>query len=127
MPFLLVLLISLNSWAMSWNELQEGRTYKLNQDISLRQVERSGSTLEITSGEEFILKEMVSNPLPGLPYMLMIFSYQNCSGPQMRSLMEMISVHETSPVVKVGAQLNRDCELYIYFESTQYESRSLFQ
>jgi hypothetical protein len=122
--FILLTLISLNAFAANWDKLVEGKPYKTTQKFSLKQTERSHSMLDVPRGQKVVLKEIV--PLSSAPVLLYIFEYKNCPGPAMNTIMEIIPVQRTSPVVEIGAQLT-DCELNIYLENKDIGSKSIFE
>lgn len=123
--FLLLSLISFNVFAIDWNDLEDGSTYKLTQGFTLPQLERSGSNLEVMVGDQLVLAETV--PLDMINVVLYIFDYKNCPGPQMLTDMEIIPVNGTSPVVEIGAQLEKNCKLHVYIETRDLMSNSLFE
>lgn len=123
--FLILFLISFNALAVEWTDLSERTVYKINQDFQLTQLERSGSKLDISKGDQVYLKEIM--PLSMVNVMLYIFDYKNCPGPAMKTDMEIIPVNGTSPVVEIGAQLEENCELNIYIENKDLMSTSLFE
>ncbi len=118
-------LISTQAFATDWYDLVEKNTYKLAQSFQLTQLERSGSKLEITKGEEVELKEAIS--LSPVNVVLYVFNYKNCPGPAMKTDMEIIPVQGTSPVVEIGAQLEEQCELNVYIETKDLMSKSIFE
>jgi hypothetical protein len=118
-------LISFNALAVEWDSMIEGKEFKLTQSFSLKQNERSGSMLDVTRGEKFLLKEIV--PLGTVPVYLFLFHYKKCPGPAMTTEMEIITVHGTSPVVEIGAQLEENCELNIFLENKDFSSNSFFE
>jgi len=123
--FLLLSLISFNVFAIDWNDLEDGSNYKLIQGFSLPQLERSGSILEVMPGDQVVLAETV--PLDMINVVLYIFDYKNCPGPQMLTDMEIIPVNGTSPVVEIGAQLEKNCKLHVYIETRDLMSNSFFE
>jgi hypothetical protein len=124
--FLLLALVSFSAFATDWSDLEAGNSYKLNQSFQLPQLERSGSLLEFTKGEKYLLSEILPVDVPGYPLMLYIFKYTNCPGPAMKTDMEIVEVETTSPVVKVGMQVEA-CEINMYIETKDYYSKSLFE
>jgi len=120
-----LILVSFNALALDWTELEEGSTYRINQNFQLTQLERSSSKLDISSGETVYLNEMMG--LPQIRVMLYSFTYQNCPGPKMETDMDIIPVQGTSPVVEIGAQLEENCVLKIYIENRDLMSKSLFE
>lgn len=123
--FLIGILISFHIFAASWSELEEGKQYQLNQSFQLPQLgERSGSMLDLSKGENFLLKEISALEL-GFPVTLYLFRYNNCPGPALKTDMELIAVSGTTPLVEVGVQLET-CELSIYLETKDSFSQSLF-
>lgn len=123
--FLILMLISMNAFAIDWNEMESGKTYTLKQNLSLKQNERSGSLLEIMKGEKLTLKEVIA--LGSVPVLLYSFDYKNCPGPAITTDMEIIPVTGTNPVVEIGAELAENCELNIYLETKDMISVSTFE
>jgi hypothetical protein len=126
MRFLLVLglIFSFNALAVEWNDLEAGKSYKLTQSFQLPQTERSGSILDFTAGEEVKLIDVIQLEINVVIYQL---KYAKCPGPAMTTEMEIIPVHGTSPVVEVGAQLVKDCELQIFIENKDLLTQSLLK
>lgn len=124
--FLLLTLFSFSAFATNWEDLTPGRYYKLNQSFQLPQLERSGSLLDFSKGDQHFLKEIVPINVPGFTLMLYVFKYSDCPGTAMATDMEIIEVDGTRPVVKVGTQLEA-CELNMYIEIKDYYSKSLFE
>jgi hypothetical protein len=123
--FLGLCLLSFQLQAVSWNDLEISNQYKINQQLQLRQIERSGSMLEISAQESFILKEVIG--LDMINVSLYRLQYKNCPGPAMKTEMEIIAVKNTAPVVEVGAQLEENCMLEIFIENRDLMSDSLFE
>ncbi len=109
---------------MNWFDLELGTEYVLMQDLSLPQRERSGSILEISQGQKFVLKEVV-----GITMGLMMFNleYKNCPGPAMETEVEIIPVNGTSPLIEVGAMVAENCELWVYVEGKDFWTNSFFE
>lgn len=125
MPLLLgLLLLSGNLLATSWNELTINRTYKVTQPFQLRQIERSQALLDINAGDKVYLSGISHM---GMGVSLYTFDYLNCPGNMMATLMEIIPVQESSPVVEIGAQLKIYCRLEIYIETRNFWSQSIFK
>lgn len=122
--FILLILLSSNVFAMDWTELEAGTNYKLTQSFQLPQTERSRSLLDFSKGEELLLKDVI--PLDMIKVMLYEFDYKKCSGMDMKTEMEIISVQETMPVIEVGAQLEK-CTLSIYIETKDINSKSFIE
>lgn len=123
--FILLSLISFQAFAINWFDMELGNDYVLMQDMSLPQRgERSGSMLEVSKGERFVLKEVV-----GITMGLMMFNleYKNCPGPAMETEVEIIPVNGTSPVIEVGAMVAENCELWVYVEGKDFWTNSLFE
>ncbi len=123
--FLGLCLLSFQLQAVSWNDLEISNQYKINQQLQLRQIERSGSMLEISAQESFILKEDIG--LDMINVSLYRLQYKNCPGPAMKTEMEIIAVKNTAPVVEVGAQLEENCMLEIFIENRDLMTDSLFE
>lgn len=121
----LALVLSFNSFAGDWNSMEVGTTYKLTQGFSLPQLERSGSSMEFSKGDEVVLNDII--PLDMINVMLYEFAYKNCPGAEMKTDMEIIPVQGTSPVVEIGAQFERNCKLQIFFETRDIYSESIFE
>jgi hypothetical protein len=123
--FLGLCLLSFQLQAVSWNDLEISNQYKINQQLQLRQIERSGSMLEISAQESFSLKEVIG--LDMINVSLYRLQYKNCPGPAMKTEMEIIAVKNTAPVVEVGAQLEENCMLEIFIENRDLMTDSLFE
>lgn len=122
--FILLALISFPAFALNWFDMETGTEYTLQQSFSLPQVERSGSMLEITKGEKFLLKEKIGM---GMGLALFNFNYNNCPGPQMETDVEVIPVNGTSPLIEVGAMVAEGCEMWIYVELKDFWTESFFE
>lgn len=122
----MTLFVSSPLFASSWDGLDTKTTYELSQSFQLPQTERSGSILELVKGQKFELKEILPLDIPGALLTLYIFDYSNCPGLQMKTEMELIPVNDTTPVVEVGALVEK-CELQIYLETKDLDSNSLFE
>ena len=122
--FLGLLLISFNILAADWSDLEEKQKYKLTQSFQLPQLERSGSFMEFTAGDEAVLSEIIG--LDTINVVLFKFDYKKCPGPDMGTEMEIIPVKNTSPMVEVGAQLE-NCSLEIFIETKDLMSASFFE
>jgi hypothetical protein len=109
-------------FATTWSDLELKKDYTLNQGFELPQLERSGSRLVLSQGETFELKKIEPLEL-SIPVTLMIFSYPQCPGMEMKTSMELIRVQKSE--VEVGAVV-QDCELLIYLETKDLNSKSLF-
>jgi hypothetical protein len=125
--FLVLALMSFSAFATDWSDLEVESTYKLSQSIQLKQIERSGSLLDIVKGEPLLLKAIVPVSVPGFPLLLYIFDLKSCPGPKMTTDQEIIPVQGTNPLVEVGVQLDTDCELNMYVEMKDYYSQALFE
>jgi hypothetical protein len=123
----LMLLVSTSVFAKDWSDLELGGSYKLTQSFELKQLERSGSALNVEAGQAVVLKEMVPVAVPGYPLYLYIFDYKSCPGPAMKTDQEIIPVKDTSPLVEVGVELEVNCELNVYLETKDFYSNSLFE
>jgi hypothetical protein len=122
--FIGLLLISFNLLASDWSDLEEKQKYILTQSFQLPQLERSGSFMEFTVGDEAVLSEIIG--LDTINVVLFKFNYINCPGPEMKTDMEIIPVKNTSPVVEVGAQLE-NCSLEIFIETKDLMRASFFE
>lgn len=123
---IILLLVSCSAFATTWEELETKTTYTLSQSFELPQNERSQSLLGLMKGEKFKVKEILPIEIPGALLTLFIFDYLACPGVEMKTEMEIIPVNETSPIVEVGAQVEK-CELQIYLETKDLYSLSLFE
>jgi hypothetical protein len=122
--FLGLMLVSFNILAAEWNDLEIKQQYHLTQSFQLPQLERSGSLVDFMEGEEVVLTEIVG--LDIIKVVLFKFDYKNCPGQDMKTDMEIIPVKNTSPVVEVGAQLEK-CSLEIFIENKDLMSTSFFE
>lgn len=122
--FIGLLLLSLPVFASSWNDLETGITYKLKQDFSLPQVERSGSSLDILTGESFKLNSITGLDMINVTFLT--FAYDKCPGIDMKTDMEIIPVLNTSPAVEIGA-IVENCELQIFIENKDLLAPSFFE
>lgn len=115
------MLLSLNVFAVEWNNLEINKSYRLTQSFQLTQTERSHSKLDVSKGQELNLVDII--PLDMINVILFKFRYADCPGPAMLTDMEIIPVQETKPVVEVGAQL-KNCHLELFLETKDYMSPS---
>lgn len=122
--FILLTLLSFKALAVGWTELEAGHNYKLTQNFQLPQLERSSSLLDFSKGDELTLNEVV--PMDMINVMLYEFNYKKCPGPDMKTDMEIIPVQGTTPMVEVGAQLEK-CTLSIYIETKDINSQSFIE
>ncbi len=122
--FILLALISFPAFAINWFDMETDTEYTLQQDFSLPQTERSGSILEISKGEKFLLKEKIGM---GMGLALFNFKYNNCPGPEMETDVEVIPVNGTSPLIEVGAMVAKGCEMWIYVELKDFWTTSFFE
>lgn len=123
----LLVLMSSHAFAADWSDLEVGTTYKLTQSFPLKQLERSGASVDVQKGQAVSLKEIVPLAVPGFPMNLYIFNYEACPGPSMITDQEIIPVDHTSPLVEVGVELLENCELNVYLETKDLYSNSLFE
>jgi hypothetical protein len=125
MRFLAILvLFSFNAFAVDWSELEIAQNYKLKQSFGLPQTERSGSIQDFLVGDDLVLTDIV--PLDMINVIIYEFDYKKCPGPAMKTDMEIIPVHGSSPVVEIGAQLE-NCTLSIYIETKDISSQSFIE
>jgi hypothetical protein len=124
--FFILSLISFSALAAQWGDLVPGKSYSLSQSFQLPQLERSGSFVDFSKGEDFRLKEVVPLSATGLSLILHIFHYTNCPGIEMTTDMEIIPVKYSNPLVEVGVQLE-ECELNMYIETRDQNNKSLFE
>lgn len=122
--FLFLLCFSFNAMAIDWFDMESGKTYKVTQSFELYQEERSGSLLDITKGDPFVLKEIIGL---GMGLGLFNFHYVNCPGPAMTTDISIIPVNGTSPLVEIGAMVAEKCELWVYVELKDFWTKSLFE
>jgi hypothetical protein len=125
--FIALFLLTTQVFATDWSDLEIGSNYKLTQSFQLKQLERSGSILEVMQGQEVELKALIPLSIPGVSLALYIFDYKACPGPDMVTDQEIIPVDRTSPLVEVGVLLDAGCELNVYVELKDYYSNSLFE
>ncbi|MFL5786387.1 MAG: hypothetical protein ACJ76H_17340 [Bacteriovoracaceae bacterium] len=122
--FILLSLISVQAFALDWFDMDTDSEYTIQQNLSLHQKERSGSILEISKGEKFVLKDKVGM---GMGLALFNFAYENCPGQQMETEVEEIFVDGTTPVIEVGAMVASGCELWVYVDLHDFWTKSLFE
>lgn len=122
--FIGLMLVSFNLWATDWNDLEISSNYKLTQAFQLPQLERSGSLLDLSEGDEFVLKDVIG--LDMINVSLYQFEYKNCPGPELKTDMEIIPVKDTTPVIEVGAQVDK-CVLEIFIENKDVLTNSFFE
>lgn len=123
--FLVLFLLSFNTFAADWSELEPQKSYKLTQSFQLKMMDRAGSLLDFTKGQKFKLNDIVPISAPGMVLTLYIFDYAECPGKDMETDMDIIPVNGTTPLVEVGAYIT-ECELNVYLETKDYYSKSLF-
>ena len=121
--FILLFLISFNAMAMNWFDMDRGETFTLQQDFQLKQKERSGSMLDFSKGDKFILKGITGGAGLGL----FVFHYPACPGPAMETEIEIIPVIGTAPLKEVGVMVAEGCELWVYVELRDFWTKSLFE
>jgi len=121
--FIGLMLLSFNILAADWSELELDQKYKLTQSFQLPQLERSRSLVDVMENEEFVLKEII-----GLDIGVVLFQYdyQNCPGQSLKTDMEIIAVKNTSPMIEVGAQIEK-CILEIFIENKDLMTTSFFK
>jgi hypothetical protein len=117
---------SITTWASTWSELETGQNYVLIQEFQLQQTERSRALVDFLKGERFLLKEISNLEIPEASVTVFTFDYINCSGPELSTVMDIISVKDTSPVLEIGAQVEK-CELSIYLETHELNLKSIFK
>jgi hypothetical protein len=120
-----LLIASINAYSIEWRDLEVLQKYNLKQSFQLPQIERSGSLLDFSEGEQVVLSEKL--PLTRLGIMLYMFNYIPCPGNMMKTDMEIIPVQETAPVIEVGVQLETGCELNVYVEIKDLFTRSILK
>lgn len=121
--FLGLIMLSCNAMAVDWYDMELGNELKLTQNIQLKQTERSGALLDLTKGEKFTLKDVTA--LEQISVIALEFAYENCSGTDLKTEMEIVKVEKTS--VEVGALIERGCTLEIYIETKDFMSESFFE
>ncbi len=124
--FLALIFLTSSALGVTWNELEAGKAYKLEQSFQLPQKERSKSLLEVSKGQVLPLREVIPLSIPGALLVLYIFDYPNCPGPELSTDMEIVPVSGSTPLVEVGAQLE-ECALSMYIELKDQRSKSLFE
>jgi hypothetical protein len=125
MRFLLgLMLLSVPVFASDWNDLETGETYKIKQSLSLTQLERSSSKLDILQGESFKLNTITG--LDMISVTMLTFAYEKCPGMEMKTELEIIPVLNASPTVEIGATVE-DCELQIFLENKDLMTPSFFE
>lgn len=122
--FLALILISFNVFAAEWNDLESNRIYRLSQTFQLQTIDRSRSLLDFRSGERFQLAEVVG--LDMINVTLFSFYLHNCPGQALKTDMKIIAVKATSPVVEIGAQVDK-CRLEIFIENKDFMTKSFFE
>jgi hypothetical protein len=121
--FIGLMLLSFNIIAADWTDLELDQNYKLTQSFQLPQLERSRSMIDVMENEEFILKEIIGLDIG---VVLFQFNYKNCPGMSLKTDMEIIPVKNTSPVVEIGAQIEK-CVLEIFIENKDLMTTSFFK
>lgn len=124
--FITCFFLTLSAFAANWSDLEAGKTYTLTQPFQLKQLERSRSLLDFSTGDELVLKEIAPLTIPGAVMNLYIFDVPNCPGEDLETDMEIIPVKGTTPLVEVGAYVV-ECELNIYLELKDYYFKSIFE
>lgn len=122
--FIFLFLISFNALALDWFHMESGKTYTLQQNFQLPQLERSGSILEFSKGDKYLLKEIIGL---GMGLGLFNFEYTSCPGPAMETDVEIIPVHGTTPLKEVGIMIAKECEMWVYVELKDFWTKSLFE
>lgn len=122
--FIALALISLNVFAAEWNDLEANKIYRLSQTFQLQTIDRSRSLLDFRSGERFQLAEVVG--LDMINVTLYSFYLHNCPGQALKTDMKIIPVRATSPVVEIGAQVDK-CRLEIFIENKDVLTKSFFE
>ncbi len=121
--FLALILISFNVFAAKWTDLESNRIYRLSQTFQLQTIDRSRTLLDFRSGERFQLAE--STALDMINVTMFSFYLHNCPGPALKTDMAIIAVKATSPVVEIGAQVDK-CRLEIFIENKDLMTKSFF-
>ena len=120
---LFVLVFSSQVLASSWNDLEIGETYTLNQEIVLVSNSPSESSFHIPAGTKLSHSDLI--PLDMISVMLYLFKLPKCPGNDFETQMEIIPVQGTSPLVEIGAQVASNCQLEIYIETKDIYSSSI--
>ena len=120
---LIVLAFSSHAFATSWNDLEIGQSYTLNQEIKLKSNSPSGSDFHLTAGTSLIQSDLI--PLDMISVMLYQFKLPNCPGNDFETEMEIIPVQGTSPLVEIGAQVASNCLLEVFIETKDIFSSSI--
>ena len=123
--FIALMLVSFNLFAtVDWYDLELDQNLKITQSFSLKQKIAAGSMVDIVKGQKFVIKDIIG--LDMINVVLYQLEYKNCPGPQMKTGMEIIPVNNTSPVVEIGAQLEK-CTLEIFIETKDLMTPSFFE
>ena len=122
--FIVLSLLSINAFAGTWFDMEANKEYTVLQSFSLPQEERSGSSLEVTKGDKFVLKEIIGL---GMGLGLFNFQYAKCPGPDMVTDIEIIPIDNSAPLVEIGAKAELNCEMWIYVELKDFWTNSLFE
>ncbi len=122
-----LLLLTTQAFATDWRNLEQGKTYKLTQNIQLKLNGPSGSMLELMKGQEFRFLLAVSVTMPGRNHELYALEYKLCPGTAMRTGQASVQINNTTPAVRVGVHLETGCILNVAVGANDYYSRSLFE
>jgi hypothetical protein len=57
--FIALMLVSLNVFAVEWNDIQLDQNLKITQSFQLKQKIAAGSLIDIVSGEDFVVKDII--------------------------------------------------------------------
>lgn len=120
---LLALVFSSQVFANSWNDLEVGESYTLNQEISLVSNSPGQSTYHIPAGTVLNHSDLI--PLDMISVLIYQFKLPNCPGNDFETQMEIIPVQGTSPLVEIGAQVGSNCLLEIFIETKDIYTSSI--
>ncbi len=123
--FLALVLLSFNAiaGAVEWTDLTPGGVYRITQGAVLPVRGGQGRTVQVRPGDFYRLKQvepLVSNVI------LFSFDIKNCPGPNLQSEMTILPVQGTNPVVEVGFQLEKSCQMWIFLEGKDTWTKSIF-
>ncbi|HXH32078.1 MAG TPA: hypothetical protein VNJ01_14815 [Bacteriovoracaceae bacterium] len=122
--FFFLLLLSCNAFSSEWADLVENDEYKIVQKISLPVLGSNATIVELTPGDKFKLREIYALSMGVVAYS---FVAKKCPGRSVRTEMEIIPVQQTNPVIEIGVQLEKECELNIFIEGQDTWTPSIFE
>ena len=122
---LFILAFSSQVFAMSWNDIEEGQTYTLTQELKLVSNSPGRAALHIPAGTVLTKTEVL--PLDMIMVMLYKFNFSGCPEKDFETEMEIIPVVGTSPVVELGAQVAGNCVLEVFIETKDIYTNSILK